>query len=308
MKKGFTIIELISVVIVMGIITAISITGVKALIDRTKIEVDSTNIKKLNKATGYYVFSEDITGDAFAGIDVDEERIDYLFTLGYLEKTAIPQMEDEEYIWKVDSQTWVYSYYENSSQGAANYALPNEDVSEYRSTGTWTNTNDGFESRRGLLFIDNNNEEYTIESSATLDEGNRGGYGILFETSVTEDNKDSGYALQFDRGYGIGSIIIRQRTDGRESGAIRGFVFNERNSFIPNKNTTAGAAWWTDEHRVKLVVTKETATDQKTLAVYIDDRLVFDDFEFESDLAPENNFTGFRSWADTTTYHELDIQ
>ncbi|GAA0181338.1 hypothetical protein SH2C18_38840 [Clostridium sediminicola] len=308
-NKGFTLIELIIVIAILGILASIVIPRFIGMIEKSKIQTDNANLRILNTATIAYGETKTITNkDIFDGIMLDEERIQELVSKGQLREVIKTQKKDTEFIWDINSQKWLYGLEESISSSGQSYILNNANLDNFRKVGTWSSNDEGFYSNYGLLFIDNPRNEYTITTKATLGEGNNGGYGILFETSLTDDNKDTGYALQFDRGIGSGSIIIRPRINGKEKGSMSGFIFDNSNSFIPDKNTVDGKEWWSQTHDLKVQVENVSGeTNKKRLKVWIGDNQLTDNFEFNSDLEAENNFTGFRSWHIGTTYHEINI-
>jgi hypothetical protein len=161
----------------------------------------------------------------------------------------------------------------------------------------------------GLLFIPNDNESYTITASATLGEAtnygtNSGGYGLLFETVLDKNNKDTGYSLQFDRGYN--GIIIRQRANGNESGPIIA-VTRKDNSLIPSSKRDE---WWTETHTVVLSVTAIPNSNNKSVNVWIDGSKIIDNFIIESAVSLGGN-TGLRTWAGSSNggayFHDITI-
>jgi prepilin-type N-terminal cleavage/methylation domain-containing protein len=310
-QQGITIIELLIVLSIMGILAAIVIHNLSIFMDRARIMADQATLRNLNNTTAWYGIEEHtVHGDIFYGLDTDEERMEILLDERYLRAAVEPQKKGTEFSWHIGSQIWLHSLYEVAESSSASYALPGLSPDSYRKTGTWSMKTDGFYSNHGLLFFENNNIEYTITVRAILDSDEKyGGYGILFETILNDDNQDTGYVLQFDRGMGRGSILMRPRENGQEGNRITSHVFDHGNSFIPDKTTDEGKIWWETEHKITLKVDRVAGTaHEKQLSVWIDDRLLFDDFVFESNIASANNFTGFRSWTTGTTYKEMVIE
>jgi prepilin-type N-terminal cleavage/methylation domain-containing protein len=143
--------------------------------------------------------------------------------------------------------------------------------------------------------------DYAISTTAQLDPGTTGGYGIFFDAVVDEEgNVSSGYILQFDRGYGGGELVIRPWNNNREGNTA--YRFNDRN-VIPDKNIDPD--WWSGEKDIRLEVT-DAENGQKTLAVYVDNQLLFDDYTFDGNSG--QTYTGLRGWhQDDTTFSNLDI-
>ena len=309
-KAGFTLVEIIVVIAIIAILVAIAIPTMVGFIEQAKIGNDKSNLGMLNRVTLYYASLNQTQGDVFNGLTTDEERMNLLVSEGYLDTVVETKKANTEFIWDVDSQSWLYTFNEIADQPQFSYIFSELQLIDYRKTGSWSINNDGFYSSNGLIFIDNNNSEYTLTSSAVMSSNTTNcGYGVLFETSLTEDNLDTGFVLQFDRGYSRGSILIRPRIDGNERNPINGFIFNYTNSFLPDKNTIDGNRWWSSEHEIILKVEMlDEATNKKKLSVWVDDELLFDNFEFISEVLPVNNFTGFRSWGAGTTYEMLEIE
>ncbi len=317
-KAGFTLVELMVAVAVIGIVASIAIPNYINSTELAKMRADMANTRILNSATAQYAVANNITeGDIFAGINDDLSRMTVLVETGFINAVPQPQQAGMVFQWSVDYQRWLNNQFilVNPNNPVNSLIFKNLDLNNYRKVGHWEIHEEGFYSSsqgssQALLFIENNNEEYTIKARAILDaNATNGGYGIFFETALNDSNQDTGYVLQFDRGMGSGSIIVRPRTLGSEGNRISTHVFDHSNSFIPDKNTEEGSNWWSGERELKLQVTRVPDTaNSKNLTVWIDNQLLFDDLIFESNVEAENNFTGFRSWHTGTTYHEMLIK
>jgi len=181
-------------------------------------------------------------------------------------------------------------------------------LSDFKKTGSWMKTADGISSSSGLLFVDLNRAEYSVTTTAALGTGLytgglSGGYGVLFDTSLDENNKDTGFALQFDRAYN--AVIIRPRIAGVESSPVL-VVRNRDNSAIPSSQNDP---WWTQKHEIKLDVKKSaTITGVKTIDVWVGGVKVISGFSFANKSNAESNFTGLRSWGAGTTYNTMEVK
>ncbi len=307
--KGFTLMEIIIVIVILGILATIAVPRMVGYIKNANIAVDKQNVELLNRVTTYYAsLKEKEAEDVFQEISTDNDRMEVLVSSGYLKEIMTPLVSDTTFSWSIDYQKWMYSLLEVATNNMSVYDFKNSaedsDLSSYTKTGTWKETDDGITSKWGLLFIDNPREEYTITANTTLATGKSGGYGILFETSL-DGNKDTGYALQFDRGYAGGKIIIRPRTGGKESGAIADYALYHDDGTRIEKSDS----WWSEKHEVALKVEKVADdTSMKKVSLFIDDELIIENFEVESNISSENNFTGFRSWGKSiTTYENLNV-
>lgn len=109
-KRGFTLIELIIVITIIGILFAISIPKFAGIIERAKINADNATLGSLNKATALYSLeSYDGGEDIFAGVGDDEAKIQHLGDAGFLEESNIKaQKKGASFKWDIDDQKWSY--------------------------------------------------------------------------------------------------------------------------------------------------------------------------------------------------------
>jgi hypothetical protein len=157
-----------------------------------------------------------------------------------------------------------------------------------------------------ILFPITNDDEYTLTVIAQLDEGTVGGYGILFDTIVEEDDyyKDTGFAFQFDRGYtSYGGMILRPRITGREQNPIwtqLPYYFD----LFPDKADHPD--WWTDVHEIKIHV-ESINTDTRQATFYIDN-IELASVQYNDVRDGTQVYVGFRGWSSSTSYYSLTVQ
>lgn len=301
-KAGFTLIELIVVFAIIAILAMILIPGIFNYIEAANIAVDTANLRSLNTATSLYKAETSPSGDLFEGYSTDLSRQSRLVDQGYMREVITPRKSDASFYWNIENQVWVYSENVLAIDSGSHYIFRELLPEDYRRTGTWHRTEEGFISGSGLLFIPNPEEEYTVSSVARLLEGTNGGYGLLIETSLTDTNRDSGYSIQLDRG--LGGVVIRKRTDTRESNVIA-TVYNRNNAIIPASRSDA---WWTEEHTLKVDVRNSTNPSKKIITVYLNNTPVITDFEIDANPNPDTNFAGLRSWGGyEVTYKNVEI-
>lgn len=83
-QKGLTLIELLVVVVILGIIAAIAVPAVGAMINNSKVDAHLANAQQMLNSARLYVASEGVPADG--EIELDEHLIDG----GYLEVIENP--------------------------------------------------------------------------------------------------------------------------------------------------------------------------------------------------------------------------
>lgn len=165
-----------------------------------------------------------------------------------------------------------------------------------------THTQYGAESKI-LLPIDL--DEYTISLKAQLTNPNStsGGYGIHFDTTVTDGYQDSGVIFQFDRGYSWGAMITRERNNSRETSPT--WVQYSEDELFPHKYEDP--EWWTSEHQIKIEVINITE-DTRQATFYIDGILI-GSVQYEDVIDDEQVYIGFRGWSSSPTiYYDVEVK
>jgi prepilin-type N-terminal cleavage/methylation domain-containing protein len=316
-KNGVTLMELIAVIIVLGIISAISIPLIGRVINNSQTKADALSVLYLNQATYYLMNINPESISQFNSPLNDEERIQILIQSGYLSKEPSKQHADSDFFWNTDLKLWcnivcinnqtIYDFESN---------LVDTDVFLYTEPDNWNSEDSYLLGSSGLVFIDNPKSTYTITLTAAIASGPvnnyYGGYGILFETFIETPAqlRDTGYALQFDRHYG--QIIIRPRINGRERDPVLiydilidefdnliGFVERESGS----NRIVRDSSWWLETHTIKLQVSENN--DLKYLSVWIDGSLVFSNWLIENSIDSSSasiNKTGLRAWSDVDVH------
>jgi hypothetical protein len=260
------------------------------------------------------------SSDIFAGLSTDEERMQVLISEGALSKTVEAQQNGASFEWDVTEQRWTlvggeYISLEGISNQTIDFSettiqLLEDDGTRSIDIEDWTIVEDGLENSTGetRLFIPVGDNEYTITVNATLSNNNNsGGYGIFFDTILENDDetRDTGYILQFDRGYGSGAMIVRPRENGNEQGPD--WVLRSSDTeLIPSR--TVDPDWWSSTHEIEIVVEiLNESTNQATF--YLDgNELGF--YQYSSNyLDGSQLYTGFRGWnSNPTTFDSLTIQ
>ncbi len=182
--------------------------------------------------------------------------------------------------------------------------------------GSFNNSKRYIRSNYGLMYIPNERASYTITVNSKILNRLGNGYGILFDSTATnmENQSDTGYIIQFDRGYANGEIILRPRISGSEQAPVYRYSVNFDNQ--GNFTTSSGSknksnAWWFETHEIKIVVSIIDSTlMQKSVSIYIDDQFLFS-YDYTSTLIPNqvtDNLVGLRTWSGNVAFYQLDIQ
>ncbi|TVP94328.1 MAG: prepilin-type N-terminal cleavage/methylation domain-containing protein [Acholeplasmatales bacterium] len=176
----------------------------------------------------------------------------------------------------------------------------------------WRTSYDGLTGRHGLYLFENHSRDYTITVRASLDATDgpqntrtTGGFGVLIETKINDQDNDTGLAIQFDRG--LGGVSIRTRENGQESRVPVLLVQHADNPLIPESRRDA---WWTDTVEMRLDVrTLDVTNNLMTLDVYLNGEIIIAGFVFETfiDDATQNKIA-FRAWTVPTLFHSLTIE
>ena len=109
-KSAFTLIELIVVLVILGIILAITVPAVTSYIDDAKDVTDDINISVLNKSTQaykVYLYNElgKVPTDAFYDLTTDEARQQRLLDRSLLDEILV-STRGATYTWDIASQKW----------------------------------------------------------------------------------------------------------------------------------------------------------------------------------------------------------
>jgi prepilin-type N-terminal cleavage/methylation domain-containing protein len=337
-QTGFTLVELMVVVAVLGILVAIAVPIYSSSTEAAKIATDEANLRILNSASVMYrIDSGFIDGDLFVGIETDAQRIQKLVELNYIAVPVKEQHPSHRFAWDIRApaeggQLWRMDGSVNPDgpvTGSIKYnftMLTEEQINSF--VNRWSDERPWiFDPTLGLkagpykvgvkehlLFHENPYEEYVITSNIALGSGNDGGYGIIFESALNNEIKDTGFIMQFDRGYDPPNIIIRPRENGSEKGSVYNYV-SSTNTSLPARESS----WWAEEKNVVLTVSKleqqGNKGENKQLHTIItspsDPKVIEFTWTFKSSVSEETNNIGFRTWrsgSDNGVFKDLEIK
>lgn len=110
-SKGFTLVELLIVIIIIGIIAGMIMLSTGGILDRVKTNADIATVRVLNTATLVYKTTNGnyFSSDVFSGINDDLSRIQKLFDSGNIDVIPVPKVENSLFTWNIGDQKWVIS-------------------------------------------------------------------------------------------------------------------------------------------------------------------------------------------------------
>ena len=307
MRKGFTGIELMIVISIISLISAIALPKFSNIRSESKIANVSGNLANLNTAISLYnvkngsypdlVGNEDDLGDfidvyskskmpdtpSYSGGSKSNTVYSSRSNTGgwlYMETDGViyANLEDGTYSGDADTEIWSG---ESETSNSILYDFDDDDGLIFDS-GTWAISEDGTlystGGWNGYVFMENPYSEYTIDITATLINLDNG-YGLFIQS----EDDSSGYVLQFD--YGLNAVVIRER-DGDSEYSPTDIISDE--DYMTDE-------WWTSEHDISVsVTTNDDGTN--SVSVSIDGEEITDEDIIIDESTSDTNYTGFRSW------------
>lgn len=82
-NRGFTLVEVIIVIIIVAVLGTILAPEAFKVIERSKISTDISNLKTLNKVTPFYAYEMKKEEDIFEGFEDDDSKMVLYFGKGF---------------------------------------------------------------------------------------------------------------------------------------------------------------------------------------------------------------------------------
>ncbi|MDP3386074.1 MAG: prepilin-type N-terminal cleavage/methylation domain-containing protein [Eubacteriales bacterium] len=317
LNKGFTLIEIIVVIAIIGILSAISLPRLSGFNHLARSTEDHSNLRLLNVATAIYRASP----NTFDTRETDQKKMQALVAANLINKELKPIRYDYVFTWNQSEEQWYLSNnnlsvsssirYDfltmfNKPEPFKNFILNRENSTNATITeGEWEFDENGYlksiGSMRNLLYTENPYDEYSIIANAKLSE-NSSGYGILFDSKI-ENGRDIGYILQYETyrdssGNQAGvRMVVRERYVGengqqKESGYLSLIESNRGNEY---RITLANDSSVFDMRNIEIRVSNHENENLRKMTAYLDGEEIFH-FNYNS---TNGGYTGLRTW-DTT--------
>jgi prepilin-type N-terminal cleavage/methylation domain-containing protein len=106
-KIGFTLTELIVVIAILAMLSAIAIPAVIGLVERSNIASDKASVKTLNDSTALYAARQNIEyADVFEGVAGDLNKMQVLVDSGNLSNIITPKQKNAVFSWNQAQLKW----------------------------------------------------------------------------------------------------------------------------------------------------------------------------------------------------------
>jgi len=108
-KKGFTLIELIVVIAIVGVLAAVAVPSYIAYIDKSRAAADSYTLGELNEATRVYYAEAPSPNPFELSSSTNATLMQALVGKGFFTEAPVPKQADVAFTWDFNSKVWLLS-------------------------------------------------------------------------------------------------------------------------------------------------------------------------------------------------------
>lgn len=108
-RNGFTLIELIVAIAILGVLVALSVPSFISYIEKSREASDRYELRALNGATRVYYASEPSPNPFEVMGTTDTVLLQTLVGEGFFSEIPVPEQEDASYTWDYSSKVWLLS-------------------------------------------------------------------------------------------------------------------------------------------------------------------------------------------------------
>ncbi len=106
-QKGFTLTEIVIVVVVLGIITAIAIPLSAGSVERGRVTADQATVRTLNDITTLYRLNKAVEDPFLDDNNSNADLLEVLVSSGHLTASVEPQTKDAAFEWSFNQNQWL---------------------------------------------------------------------------------------------------------------------------------------------------------------------------------------------------------
>ena len=108
-KNGFTLIELIVAIAIIGVLTAVLVPSYISYIEKSRAASDNYTLGELNEATRVYYVGQPSPNPFEVSGTTDAVLMQTLILAGFFSETPVPKQQDASYTWDYSSKLWLLS-------------------------------------------------------------------------------------------------------------------------------------------------------------------------------------------------------
>lgn len=260
-NAGFTLIELIVIIAVLGVLASIALPSFGGLIIKSKEAVDLANLRTLNGVTAAFRAQNPSNGLFEDNTETDDNRMVELINAEYIDEEIQAKKEGASFTWEPATNgndgRWVYNDGENTDAGEGGSSSTGEGFvinfpggHKALATGTWAEVLEdaadslggGVSVIKGAVYYDDSEEYYIMKSPEWVSSGTvlstySRAAKLLTNSLLTPDDVSEVGWVHWTRNFLLTEGMVRFHSDGNLYAYIGENISNTENtSAIINDN------------------------------------------------------------------------